>query len=75
MTATSDAWMEIVRSKVAEMRFGTVNITIHEGRVTQIEATDKTRLPNESSNSTDRPEPEGNLHAERNRKPGARGRE
>ena len=57
------------------MRFGAVNITIHEGRVTQIEATEKTRLPNDSSSFTGRPEPEGNLHAERDRKPGARGRE
>lgn len=75
METAPETWIEIVRSKVAGMRFGIVNITIHEGRVTQIEATEKTRLTNETSNSTDRPEPEGNLHAARNRKPGASGRE
>ena len=74
MQNAPSTWMDIVRTKVAAMRFGMVNITIHEGRVTQIEATEKTRLPNESSSFTDRPEPEGNLHAERHRNPGARGR-
>ena len=75
MQSTPDAWMELVCSKVAKMRFGTVNITIHEGRVTQIEATEKMRLQNQSSNLTDRLTPEGNLHAERDRNSGARGRE
>lgn len=43
------AWLEIVRQKVAGMRFGSVQIIVHEGRVTQVESTEKTRLPNESA--------------------------
>jgi hypothetical protein len=27
------------------MRYGSVQLTIHDGRVTQVEATEKTRLP------------------------------
>lgn len=38
-------WIEIVRQKVAAMRFGSVQIIVHEGRVTQVESTEKTRLP------------------------------
>lgn len=43
----TDAWLSIVKQKVAAMRFGTVQIVIHEGRVTQVESTEKTRLPSE----------------------------
>ena len=49
MTATkpqpSEPWVEIIRRKVGAMRFGSVQLTIHDGRVTQVEATEKTRLP------------------------------
>ncbi len=44
---TSEPWIEIIRRKVGAMRFGSVNLTIHDGRVTQVEATEKTRLPAE----------------------------
>ena len=49
MTATKphtlEPWLEIIRRKVAAMRYGSVQLTIHDGRVTQVEATEKTRLP------------------------------
>ena len=41
---TADAWQEVVRRKVAAIRFGSVQITVHEGRVTQVEAVKKTRF-------------------------------
>lgn len=37
-------WEDIVRRKVGALRFGTVVITIHEGRVTQIDTTERTRI-------------------------------
>ncbi len=46
---TAESWLEIVRHKVEAMRFGSVQIVVHEGRVTQIESTEKTRLQNETS--------------------------
>ncbi len=45
----NEPWLEIVRQKVTEMRFGSVQIIVHEGRVTQVESTEKTRLPNDTS--------------------------
>ncbi len=42
-----ESWIDIVRQKAAGMRFGSVQIIVHEGRVTQVESTEKTRLPNE----------------------------
>lgn len=42
------AWIEIVKQKVAAMRFGSVQIIVHEGRVTQVESTEKTRLPGDA---------------------------
>jgi hypothetical protein len=41
----AEAWLEIVRRKVGGMRFGSVQIVVHEGRVTVVESTEKTRLP------------------------------
>jgi len=43
-TSPVEPWLEIVRQKVAAMRFGSVQIVVHEGRVTQIESTEKTRF-------------------------------
>lgn len=38
-------WLALVREKVEHLRFGVVQLVVHEGRVTQIECTEKTRLP------------------------------
>ena len=57
MSATElEPWVEIVRQRVAALRYGSVQITIHDGRVTQVEATEKTRLA--VGAETERPAPE-----------------
>ena len=67
MTATKphppELWIEIIRRKVGAMRFGSVQLTIHDGRVTQVEATEKTRLPVDPIPFTDRHEPESKNNA------------
>lgn len=40
----TEPWIEIVRKKVAAIRFGSVQITVHDGRVTQVESLEKTRF-------------------------------
>jgi len=42
-------WLEMVRRQVNSLKFGTVQITVHDSRVTQIEQVEKVRL--------DRPNP------------------
>lgn len=42
-------WLAIVRAKVEGLRFGVVQIVVHDGKVTQIERTEKTRLSDSSS--------------------------
>lgn len=37
-------WIALVREKVAGLQYGVVQLTVHDGRVTQIERTEKTRL-------------------------------
>jgi len=37
-------WTALVRSKVDSLRFGSVLITVHDGKVVQIERIEKTRL-------------------------------
>ncbi len=37
-------WLALVRSKVRDLRFGFVQVVVHDGRVTQIESTERTRL-------------------------------
>lgn len=43
--AAAPDWIALVREKVEGLRFGVVQLTVHDGRVTQIERTEKTRLP------------------------------
>lgn len=42
-------WIALVREKVAGLRYGVVQLVVHDGRVTQIERTERTRLPAASS--------------------------
>ncbi len=44
-------WIDIVKSKVGQIRYGTVQITVHDGRVTQIELNEKTRVDPEEGRS------------------------
>jgi hypothetical protein len=37
-------WLELVREKVQSLRFGVVQIVVHDSKVTQIERIEKTRL-------------------------------
>ena len=42
-------WLKLVRDRVSGLRFGTVQIVVHEGRVTQVDSTERTRLPADDS--------------------------
>jgi len=37
-------WLEIVRQQVGSLRYGVVQIIIHDSQVTQIEKTERVRL-------------------------------
>lgn len=37
-------WLELVRQQVSSLKFGTVQITVHDSRVTQVERAEKLRL-------------------------------
>jgi len=39
-------WLEIVTQNVESLRYGVVEIIIHDARVTQIEKTERVRLDN-----------------------------
>lgn len=38
------AWLEIVRRQVGSLRYGVVQIVVHDSQVTQIEKTERVRL-------------------------------
>lgn len=40
----SPDWVSVVREKVESLKYGVVQLVVHDGRVTQIERTEKTRL-------------------------------
>jgi hypothetical protein len=42
-------WLRVVQEKVESLHYGVVQLVVHEGRVTQIERTEKTRLLNPPS--------------------------
>lgn len=44
-------WIVLVREKVESLRFGVVQLIVHDGRVTQIERTEKTRLSSDRDHS------------------------
>ena len=37
-------WLEIVRQHVASLRYGVVQVVVHDSQVTQIEITERVRL-------------------------------
>lgn len=38
------SWLEIVRRQVTSLRFGVVQIVVHDSQVTQIDKTERVRL-------------------------------
>jgi len=43
-TDTQEAWVDAVRRQVGSLRFGVVQIVVHDARVVQIELTEKIRF-------------------------------
>jgi len=43
-------WVGLIREQVASLRFGIIQVVVHEGRVVQIEKTEKHRLTTRPSN-------------------------
>lgn len=39
-----DAWLELVRRQVGSLRYGVVQVVVQDGRVVQIERTERVRL-------------------------------
>ena len=37
-------WMELVRQYVVSLRYGTVQITVHDSQVTQVDKTERVRI-------------------------------
>ena len=44
MNTDQPEWLTIVREKVETLRYGVVQIVIHDSKVTQIERTERTRI-------------------------------
>ena len=42
--SSQETWLETVRKQVASLRFGMVQIVVHDSQVVQIERTEKVRL-------------------------------
>jgi hypothetical protein len=40
------AWLDIVRQQVGSLRYGVVQIVVHDSQVTQIDKTERVRLGN-----------------------------
>ena len=46
-------WLRVVQQKVETLRYGVVQLVVHDGRVTQIERTEKTRIYASHASSQD----------------------
>jgi hypothetical protein len=49
---TTSNWLGLVRDQLASLRFGAVQINVHDGRVVQLEKNEKLRLDRTSSTPT-----------------------
>jgi hypothetical protein len=49
---SAEQWLDVVRQKVGAIRFGSVQIIVHEDRVTLIESTEKTRFAHTSASKS-----------------------
>ena len=43
-TGAEPEWLELVRRQVNSLRFGVVQIVVHDSQVTQVEKTERVRL-------------------------------
>lgn len=43
-TTPEAAWLDLVRQQVGSLRYGVVQIVVHDAHVTQIEKTERVRL-------------------------------
>src|SRR5262245_27586297 len=64
-TSPADEWLGIVQQQVASLKFGLVQITVHQSRVVQIECTEKIWIPGPPPRRATEQEPEGPLEATR----------
>jgi len=51
---TPDSWEGVVRQLVSTLRFGVVQITVHESHVVQVERTEKVRFAQQASQKPNR---------------------
>ena len=41
----NDPWTRLIADKLRHLRFGVIQLTIHDSRVVQVDCTERTRLP------------------------------
>ena len=46
------AWLDIVRQQVGSLRYGVVQVVVHDSQVTQIDKTERIRLGNLRAETT-----------------------
>ena len=54
--AVEPAWVGVLKSQIESLRFGTVQVVVHDARVVQIEKTEKVRFDKPGSRPPAAPE-------------------
>jgi hypothetical protein len=49
---SNELWIERIKNNIQGLKFGTVQITIHEGKIVQIDRTERSRFEAIDSNKT-----------------------
>ncbi|TQS74618.1 DUF2292 domain-containing protein [Ornithinibacillus gellani] len=47
MSKYNDEQLDYILENLEEINYGTIHIVVHEGKITQIETTEKRRFPNQ----------------------------
>ena len=50
----AESWLDVVRERLDGLRYGVIQIVVHDGRVTQVECTEKVRFDGGRSRETGR---------------------
>lgn len=51
VTNDDEEWLNVVKKKVRQLQYGSIQITVHDGRVTQVESNEKTRIVHRAKES------------------------
>lgn len=58
-TTSSESWTRLVETRLQRLRYGVITLTVHDGRIVQVDCTERTRLTSSRSPGPEEDRPNG----------------